>query len=86
MVNRPDQLARKLPLALRGATVELSTDGALVVSGLGTAEIGGVASAHGITLYELAVQGASLEEAFFDLTRDETEYHAGQLASATKGN
>jgi ABC-2 type transport system ATP-binding protein len=73
-------------LALRGATVELSTDGALVVSGLGTAEIGGVASAHGITLYELAVQGASLEEAFFDLTRDETEYHAGQLASAQKGN
>ena len=42
--------------------------------------------AVGITLYELAVQGASLEEAFFDLTRDETEYHAGQLASATKGN
>ena len=73
-------------LALRGATVELSTDGALVVSGLGTAEIGGVASAHGITLYELAVQAASLEEAFFDLTRDETEYHAGQLASAAKGN
>ena len=72
-------------LALRGATVELSSDGALVVSGLGTAEIGGVASAHGITLYELAVQGASLEEAFFDLTRDETEYHAGQLTGATKG-
>ena len=74
------------PGSSRRATVELGTDGALVVSGLGTAEIGGVASAHGITLYELAVQGASLEEAFFDLTRDETEYHAGQLASATKGN
>ena len=73
-------------LALRGAAVELGADGALVVSGLGTAEIGGVASAHGITLYELAVQGASLEEAFFDLTRDETEYHASQLTSATKGN
>ncbi len=73
-------------LTRRGASVELGTDGALVVTGLGTAEIGGVASAHGITLYELAVQGASLEEAFFDLTRDETEYHAGQLASATKGN
>ena len=86
--HRPGPGARELAdaLALRGATVELGTDGALVVSGLGTAEIGGVASAHGITLYELAVQGASLEEAFFDLTRDETEYHAGQLASATKGN
>ncbi len=85
---RPALEPRELADALtrRGASVELGTDGALVVTGLGTAEIGGVASAHGITLYELAVQGASLEEAFFDLTRDETEYHAGQLASATKGN
>ena len=74
------------PWPVAGRLVELGADGALVVSGLGTAEVGGVASAHGITLYELAVQGASLEEAFFDLTRDETEYHAGQLASATKGN
>ena len=80
----PTELADAL--ALRGATIELTSDGALIVSGLGTAEIGGVASAHGITLYELAVQAASLEEAFFELTRDETEYHAGQLASATKGN
>ena len=28
---------------------------------------------------------ATLEEAFFELTRDETDYHAGQLASASKG-
>jgi ABC-2 type transport system ATP-binding protein len=73
-------------LAIQGATVELGPGGALIVAGLGTAEVGGIAAAHGITLYELAVQGASLEEAFFDLTRDESEYHAGQLASATKGN
>ena len=42
-------------------------------------------SAHDITLVELAAHGASLEEAFFDLTRDETDYHAGQLAGSTKG-
>jgi hypothetical protein len=29
---------------------------------------------------------SSLEEAFFDLTRDETDYHAGQLTGSTKGN
>jgi hypothetical protein len=29
---------------------------------------------------------SSLEEAFFDLTRDETDYHASQLAGSTKGH
>ena len=41
--------------------------------------------AHGITLIELAPLGSSLEEAYFDLTKDETDYHAGQLVGATKG-
>ena len=36
-------------------------------------------------LLELAVHGASLEEAFFELTRDETDYHAGQLAGTSQG-
>jgi ABC-2 type transport system ATP-binding protein len=80
---QPRELADAL--TIRGASVQLGSDGALVVTGLGTAEIGGVASAYGITLYELAVQGSSLEEAFFDLTRDETEFQAGQLTGATKG-
>jgi len=39
-------------------------------------------SAHGITLYELAVQAAS-SKSVLHLTRDETEYHR-QLASAHK--
>ena len=30
-------------------------------------------------------QTATLEEAFFDLTRDETDYRAGQLAGSSKG-
>jgi ABC-2 type transport system ATP-binding protein len=58
----------------------------MVVTGLDAAAVGGVASGHGITLIELAVQVSSLEEAFFDLTRDETDYHAGQLTGSTKGN
>ncbi len=56
------------------------------MTGLDAAAVGGAASAHGITLIELAAQVSSLEEAFFDLTRDETDYHAGQLAGSTKGN
>ncbi len=70
----------------RGAVVERCPDGSLTVTGLDSAAVGGAASAHGITLIELAAQVSSLEEAFFDLTRDETDYRAGQLTGSTKGN
>jgi len=43
------------------------------------------ASAHDIILIELAAHSASLEEAFFELTRDSTAYRAGQLAGPSKG-
>jgi ABC-2 type transport system ATP-binding protein len=72
-------------LTLRGAFVERGPDGALEVTGLDSAAIGGAARANDITLIELAPLGSSLEEAYFDLTKDETEYHAGQLVDATKG-
>jgi ABC-2 type transport system ATP-binding protein len=72
-------------LTRRGAVVECGSDGAMVITGLDSAAIGGTASAHDITLIELAPRGSSLEEAYFELTKDETEYHAGQLVDATKG-
>ena len=72
-------------LTQRGALVKSSPDGAMVVTGLDSTAIGGVAATHGITLVELAANEASLEEAFFELTRNETEYHGGQLAGATQG-
>ena len=72
-------------LTRRGGLVERCRDGAMIVTGLDSAAIGGAASAHDITLLELAVHGASLEEAFFELTRDETDYHAGQLTGIGQG-
>jgi ABC-2 type transport system ATP-binding protein len=72
-------------LTRRGAVVERCPDGAMIVTGLDSAAIGGAASAHEITLFELAAHGASLEDAFFELTRDETDYHAGQLAGISQG-
>ena len=72
-------------LTRRGALVESSPDGAMVVTGLDSTAIGGVAATHGITLVELAANEASLEQAFFELTRNETDYHGGQLAGATQG-
>ena len=62
-----------------------SADGALRVTGLDCLAIGAIACAHDITVFELAAQGRSLEEAFFDLTRDETDYRASQLTGATQG-
>jgi len=72
-------------LTRRGAAVERCPDGAMIVTGLDSAAIGAVASADDITLLELAALGASLEEAFFELTRDETDYHAGQLTGTSQG-
>ena len=72
-------------LIRRGGVVESCADGALVVTGLDCLAIGGVASAHDITLFELVASRASLEQAFFELTKDATDYHAGELAGATQG-
>jgi ABC-2 type transport system ATP-binding protein len=72
-------------LTRRGAVIECRADGALAVTGLDCAAIGGAARVHDITLIELAPLGSSLEEAYFDLTKDETDYRAGQLVDATKG-
>jgi ABC-2 type transport system ATP-binding protein len=68
-----------------GGVVKASPDGALVVTGLDCLAIGGVACAHDITLYELEASRASLEQAFFELTKDATDYRAGELVSATQG-
>ena len=68
-----------------GGGVESRADGALLVTGLDCIAVGGIARANDITLFELGAHGASLEEAFFDLTRDETDYLAGQLTGATQG-
>jgi ABC-2 type transport system ATP-binding protein len=72
-------------LSRRGALLDSGPGGALVVTGLDAAAIGAVACIHDIVLLELATHTATLEEAFFDLTRDETDYRAGQLAGASKG-
>ena len=45
-----------------------------------------VAGTAGITLYELSPQSASLEDAFMELTREASEYHAGgDLATTSRG-
>jgi ABC-2 type transport system ATP-binding protein len=63
-------------LAGPGVTVGNVEDGTLLVSGLTSDQIGQIAADRGITLFELAPQQASLEEAFMELTGNAVEYRA----------
>jgi ABC-2 type transport system ATP-binding protein len=72
-------------LARQGGVVERSPDGGLLVTGLDCLAIGGIACAHDITLFALEASRASLEQAFFELTRDATDYRAGDLVGTTQG-
>jgi ABC-2 type transport system ATP-binding protein len=74
LVRTPDAEVFARRLAEAGADVRPGGERALMVSGLGSAEIGGLAAAAGVVLHELAPQRPSLEEAFMELTRDSLEY------------
>ncbi|MBO1418761.1 ATP-binding cassette domain-containing protein, partial [Streptomyces sp. FH025] len=67
-----DRLAAVLTAA--GATVCPGPDGALEVTGLDAGRIGQLALEERLLLYALTERGASLEEAFMELTADSVEY------------
>lgn len=64
-------------------SVTSSESGLLEISGLTAKDIGATAAAHGIVLHELSPQQASLEEAFMELTRNDVEFKAGEIAAAS---
>jgi ABC-2 type transport system ATP-binding protein len=70
--------ASELRDAIAGPDVTVSSTEAQVleVHGLPVERIGEIALAHGIVLYELTPQLASLEQAYMDMTRESVEYHA----------
>jgi ABC-2 type transport system ATP-binding protein len=70
--------ATQLAEALSGpdVAVEVTSDGALQVTGLTAEQVGEAAAARSIVLHELTPVRASLEEAFMDVTRDDVEFHA----------
>ena len=73
-VSSPD--ARSLATLLTGSGAQVTPDGVgtLIVTGLDAPRIAELAAAHGLVLYELAPQQASLEDAFMQLTQDTLEY------------
>ncbi|WP_406092929.1 ABC transporter ATP-binding protein [Streptomyces sp. NBC_01013] len=75
-VGAPDPAA--LAPLLRAEGAEVLPDGErLTVTGLTAARIGELALHHRVPLLELTTIGASLEEAFMELTADSVEYLAG---------
>jgi ABC-2 type transport system ATP-binding protein len=67
-----DALARMLRAP--GVTITQTADGALTVTGASAAQVGAVAGAARITVFELATERASLEDVFVGLTQDAVEY------------
>ncbi|WP_328950333.1 ATP-binding cassette domain-containing protein [Streptomyces sp. NBC_00184] len=75
-VGTPDPAALAPLLTAEGAEVVRDGD-RLTVTGLTAARIGELALDHRVLLHELITLGASLEEAFMELTADSVEYLAG---------
>ncbi|WP_285728000.1 ABC transporter ATP-binding protein [Psychromicrobium xiongbiense] len=63
-------------LARQGVTVTTSEPETLEVTGIDSRQIAQIALDQRVLVYELAPLNASLEEAYFALTKDEVEYHS----------
>lgn len=72
-------------LTSTGMTVREDGDQALVVAGVTSDEIGKLAGANSITLFELAPQQASLEEAFMRMTGGAVQYHGAGVDQVMGG-
>ncbi|KUI23702.1 ABC transporter ATP-binding protein [Mycobacterium sp. GA-2829] len=72
-VRTPDP--ERLRTALSAAGLQATTeDAALLIPGASTEQVGELAAGHGITLHELSIQRASLEEAYMALTDDAVDF------------
>ncbi|MEG8036963.1 hypothetical protein QP157_17090 [Sphingomonas sp. LR61] len=69
----PDQLFQAIG---PNATVTPREDGTFLVVGPDAPTVGNIAAQAGVALHELTPTGASLEEAYMALTRDDVEYRS----------
>jgi ABC-2 type transport system ATP-binding protein len=81
LVRSPQLAELSSQLEAAGATVKSGPEDSIEVAGIDSNGIGELASAHGLTLHQLATQRASLEDAFMDLTHDSVEYRASVAAA-----
>ncbi|GAA4616454.1 ABC transporter ATP-binding protein [Actinoallomurus liliacearum] len=76
-VRTPEPERMRNAIAAAGITVTQVADGTLEADGTEPATIGEIAAAKGLIVHEVAMQTASLEEAFMRLTGDVVDYRAG---------
>jgi ABC-2 type transport system ATP-binding protein len=77
MVRCSDPPSLSEAIVAREGVVHDANNAELTVGGLTSDQVGVIAFEHGITLFELTPQRASLEEVFMDLTSDSLEYGSG---------
>ncbi len=82
-VRSPQATALRAVLAQHDVTVTTSPDGAMEVTGLSREQIGDRAAIAGVTVHELSLQQASLEEAYMELTAGAVEYHGSTTHETT---
>ncbi|MDI3339659.1 MAG: ABC transporter ATP-binding protein [Sphaerobacter sp.] len=81
-VRTPQGAALARVLGERGVGVT-ERDGYLELDGMSSTQVGDLAAAHHITIYELIEEQASLEAAFMEMTRESVEYQASAGDAAT---
>ncbi len=79
MVRSPEASELRDHLASPDVTVTSREAGLLEVRGASPEQVGETARRHGLAVYELRVESASLEDVFMTLTSDSVEYRAASL-------
>ena len=80
-VRSPDCAQLADLIAGDGVTVRRIGNDEIEVEGMISDQIGRVAAAERMTLFELSTQSASLEEAYMSLTDDQLDYRTGEAAA-----
>ncbi|MBM7459633.1 ABC transporter ATP-binding protein [Rhodococcus coprophilus] len=84
VVRSPSADELRAALTERGYTVR-EEGGALLVAGVGIAEVGELAASRSLVLHELSGRNASLEDAFLKLTGGDVEFHGSGVDDVMKG-
>jgi ABC-2 type transport system ATP-binding protein len=69
-----------------GAVTRMEEDGAIVATGLTSAQIGDLATDRRLTVHELSPLRGSLEDAFMELTHDAVEFEAHSPSRSHSGS
>ena len=85
-VRSPDASTLAPLLETRGATVERESDDTLRVTDASAEIVGEIAATNALTLRELSVQHATLEETYMQLTGDAVDYRTADHTPAPAAN